>query len=1714
MFRKQEHSSAPTRNIKRVQFAVWSPDEIRASSVAHITTRMTKRDGIAVDGGLVDPKMGSSELTQPCSTCGGFPGGDCPGHFGHIELAKPVYHHGFIGYVLKVLRCVCYHCSALLLDPENPVFLSSLNEPNRAKRLAKILSSCKPSKTCPIGADGMSGCGGSQPSFRLDVIKIMGEFDASTELDDTQDRKFNLLAESTLNILRRITDDTCRKLGFDPKYARPEWMIVTVLPVAPPHVRPSVMKSTSDESHDDLTYKYGDIVGANEDLKRMESEGKPEHILAEVRDLLQFHVVTLMNNEVNGLPKSRHRGGGKELRSIRQRLVSKTGRVRGNLMGKRVNFSARTVITGDPNLSINEVGVPRSIAMNLTFPETVTRYNRKRMSDLVAAGPNEHPGALTVTRLDDTVEDLSLGPASAVELGYVVNRHLQDGDVVLFNRQPSLHKMSIMAHKVRILPYSTFRLNLSCTSPYNADFDGDEMNLHVPQTYETRAEALELMMVPRQIVSPQSNRPVIGIVQDTLLGCRRFTLRDTFLERDVVMNLLMWMKDWNGVIPTPAILKPKPVWTGKQIFSLLLPNVNLERIANGHPDEEKGYMSPGDTKVMITQGQLLMGICDKRTMGTSEGSLIHVLWKEEGPDATRVFLDSVQTVVNYWLLQVGFSVGIGDTIADGSTIEEIKRKIHDAKLEVDKLIQQGRGGGLDRQPGSSILESFESQVNSTLNRAVDATGKVAQASLRAHNNIKGMVDAGSKGNTINICQIIACVGQQNVEGKRIPYGFRDRTLPHFTKEDLGPESRGFVENSYLKGLTPEEFFFHAMGGREGLVDTAVKTAETGYIQRRLVKAMEDIMVKYDGTVRDSNDHVIQFLYGEDGLTGEMIEKQRIDISMNDKSFSAKYSFEDEWGNFDGSWLPAEILRKLMSSSSSIITLREEFNQLQEDRIVFRKLSPLFEYSDMIFLPVNLRRIIWTARKKYRLEQATQSEIDPRHVIHSVRKLSAELVVVGGADDISAEAQNNATLLFNILVRSTLASKRVITEWKLSTVAFNEVLEQIKIRFVRALAHPAEMVGILAAQSIGEPATQMTLNTFHYAGVSAKNVTLGVPRLNEIINLAETLRTPALTVYLKPDIAADQDRAQAVLGMLEFTTLKDITAKTEIFYDPDPENTIVQADRDFMADYLEMPDDEFDLNSCSPWMLRLVLDSSKKEMKKIKNADIGQRINSDYGSDLRCIFSNDNASESVFQIRINRDDSNKLGLDDEDDEDASVMLNDSHMLKNIQGQLLSSMTLRGISGIKKVFMRKEPKKFFRGDGSYDSSETEWLLETEGVNMLEVMSVEEVDHTRTVSNHVKEIYAVLGIEAARAGILNEIRNVISFDGSYVNYRHLAMLVDVMTVRGLITPITRHGINRVDKSALMRCTFEETVEILMEAAAFSEEDALKGVSENILLGKLCPGGTGEFDLLLNENQLQDAIAHEETGYDIYGRSLYGVGAGTPSVYPQGTPGMLNETGRYSPMAGEFSPNYAPSPSSPLSPAGYGYMTPAGGSMTPFTPNSPSYSPTSPSYSPTSPSYSPTSPSYSPTSPSYSPTSPSYSPTSPSYSPTSPSYSPTSPSYSPTSPSYSPTSPSYSPTSPSYSPTSPSYSPTSPSYSPTSPSYSPTSPSYSPTSPSYSPTSPSYSPTSPSFTYSPTSPTYSPTSPSFSPTGATGGNSGAGVSSDEDNDPTGNGKEEKYEQ
>ena len=710
--------------------------------------------------------------------------------------------------------------------------------------------------------------------------------------------EYKLTASEVRERLEKITDSDSFILGVNPEVARPEWLVLTVLPVPPVTVRPSITLDTGERSEDDLTHKLVDILRINQRLLENMEAGAPQLIVEDLWELLQYHVTTYFDNEASGVPPARHRSG-RPLKTLTQRLKGKEGRFRSNLSGKRVNFSARTVISPDPNISINEVGVPEMIAKEVTVPVYVNEWNMDELIGYIKNGSDIHPGANYVIRKDgrkirirnDETIELIL---EQLEPGFIVERHLKDGDMVLFNRQPSLHRMSMMAHEVRVLPYKTFRLNLCVCPPYNADFDGDEMNMHVFQTDESRAEAKSLMRVQEHILSPRFGGPIIGAIHDHISGAYLLTrdgvefteeqalqiIRKSHLKLPTLKSGQWILKDNPDFDEESYIFKDKgEMWTGKELFSLLLPN-DLNLSYSAEISKCPVVYPAEDATVVIKNGILEQGVIDESAYGSFSGKILDKIVKEYGPGRAKEFLDRSTDLAICGIMKTGITTSLNDEEIPEEAQDRINEHLDKKMAEVDKLVESYEEGYLQALPGRSLEETLEMKIMQVLGEARDMSGSIAENYLTlgkqsdddsydhvmaVENHSVVMARTGARASMLNLTQITACVGQQAVRGGRIERGYINRTLPHFKKGELGAKAKGFVHSSYKSGLDPIEFFFHAMGGREGLVDTAIRTAQSGYMQRRLVNALQDLQVKPSGLVTDNQGNVIQTMFGEDGV---------------------------------------------------------------------------------------------------------------------------------------------------------------------------------------------------------------------------------------------------------------------------------------------------------------------------------------------------------------------------------------------------------------------------------------------------------------------------------------------------------------------------------------------------------------------------------------------------------------------------------------------------------------------------------------------------------------------------------------------------------------------------------------------------------------------------------------------------------------------------------
>lgn len=1839
--------------VKGIRFCILSPNEIKRMSVAEITKTDTYIGTDPVINGLFDPRMGVLDHNKVCHTCeqkNTF----CPGHFGHIHLAKPVFYIQFFDTVRKILKCVCWRCSKLLVDIDSPQVKAILSKKySRQKRWEMMYKLCSKVKRC--GQETLDGCKAKQPDkvYREPIVKVVMEWkDLDTDKEELKKQVLN--AEEILRILQRITDDDAEALGFHRKYNRPEWMICTVLPVPPPAVRPSVRTDTGLRSEDDLTHKLCDIVKNNNTLKAKIEKGASKEQVDIASQVLQYHVATFIDNNIPGINPAQQRTG-RLLKSLTERLKSKEGRIRGNLMGKRVDFSARSVITPDPNISIDELGVPLKIAMNLTFPEVVNRYNKEKLTNLVRNGPDVYPGAKCLRHGGRTFL-LKNKDRASIELkeGDVVERHMMNGDYVLFNRQPSLHRMSMMGHRVVVMPYNTFRSNPSVCPCFNSDYDGDEMNAHLPQSVVTMNELVELAAVPTQIISPRECKPIIAIVQDVPLGVYRLTKSNVFIDHKQLMNLMSLNPRYLGYVPSPSNSTGSvDKWSGRQVLSTIIPkNINL-RAGN------KSYDGPTDKEnfVVIENGEIKQGIVDKLIYQNRTRGLIHSIYNECGPDETRMFFDNTQRIICDWLVTNGFSVGISDLIVDNDTQDNLKKTIHDMKVKVYDIISQVHMGNLDNRSISNNNDYFEGQVNKILNQASSDAGNHGLSKINdATNRMINMIKSGSKGNVINVAQMISCLGQVNVEGKRIAYGFENRTLPHYTKYDDGPESRGFVESSFIKGLNPQEFFFHSMGGREGLIDTAVKTSETGYLQRKLVKAMEDCKIGYDHTVRNASGCIVQFLYGEDGMDPTKIESQSLPyIELDYSQLRDKYLITHvDVDNEIASSVTDAVMVELKKDRGWEQKMKEHFEQVLADREFM--IADIFKgrLESSIMYPVSFQRIITNAQSMFK--GAGTTDLSPIHVLEEVDRL---------CEGVYITKWNKGNRFFQILARAFLSPKRVLLEYRFDRNTFDFVIQQIKHRFYDAIAHPSEMVGVISAQSIGEPATQMTLNsvewntevlvdmdgklervkigefidnqldvidkeniedhpndtklgwikekafkilscdeegkvdwklieavtkhppinedgshtlvkvvtktgrdviatkaksflkrennkivpvkgedlqvgdfvpvsstlpvkglkeiwentnfqsmaldkttgffigaylaegcctkhhvlisniddkshakiqefcarhtlnyhvsehhnnkgqsktihihsvalasllagafgtrahekripadllggndefckamvnaympgdgcaddelsvtslsngllqdiqqvltkygvqstiqtaqkmelqlnahnthifksafkltkqecpptslsasdiipnvattehgvisiprarisdyiknskaredkavyeqllqenvfydeiisitevlsehpyvydltikdtrnfniynglcmrdTFHLSGVSsASKAVRGVPRMKELLSVTKNIKAPSLTIHLDKSIRKEKNEGKKVLNTIQTTFFKDIVKHCQMYFDPDDFNTTVEEDRLFLATYKEFIREELmETSQLTPWLLRFEFDKEKMKENEITMMDLGAVLNDFYKDTVNCMFSDDSSNNLVMRVKLPE---SKGG-------DKDIVTE----LKALEKNIMENIIINGVKGINKVVMNNREFKEYDATTLTFEKTNEWVLETNGTNLIDILGHKIVDNSRTISNDVTEIYEVLGIEAARQALYNEISDIIKDADLYVNYRHISLLVDTMTNKGYLLSVDRHGINRVDIGPLAKCSFEEVTDMLVKAGIFSEVDKISGVSANIMLGQIPPYGTGETDILIDDRKLAElsSIVEEE--------------------------------------------------------------------------------------------------------------------------------------------------------------------------------------------------------------------------------------------------------------
>ncbi|XP_030878224.1 DNA-directed RNA polymerase III subunit RPC1 [Leptonychotes weddellii] len=1118
----------------------------------------------------------------------------------------------------------------------------------------------------------------------------------------------NLNPLVVLNLFKRIPAEDVPLLLMNPEAGKPSDLILTRLLVPPLCIRPSVVSDLkSGTNEDDLTMKLTEIIFLNDVIKKHRISGAKTQMIMEDWDFLQLQCALYINSELSGIPLNM--APKKWTRGFVQRLKGKQGRFRGNLSGKRVDFSGRTVISPDPNLRIDEVAVPVHVAKILTFPEKVNKANINFLRKLVRNGPEVHPGANFIQQRHTQMKRfLKYGNrekmAQELKYGDIVERHLIDGDVVLFNRQPSLHKLSIMAHLAKVKPHRTFRFNECVCTPYNADFDGDEMNLHLPQTEEAKAEALVLMGTKANLVTPRNGEPLIAAIQDFLTGAYLLTLKDTFFDRakacQIIASILVGKDEKIKVhLPPPTILKPVTLWTGKQIFSVILRPSDDNPVRANLRTKGKQYCGKGedlcvnDSYVTIQNSELMSGSMDKGTLGSgSKNNIFYILLRDWGQNEAADAMSRLARLAPVYLSNRGFSIGIGD-VTPGQGLLKAKYELLNAGYKkCDEYIEALNTGKLQQQPGCTAEETLEALILKELSVIRDHAGSACLRELDKSNSPLTMALCGSKGSFINISQMIACVGQQAISGSRVPDGFENRSLPHFEKHSkVSVVAQAELKKaSNISPFRDSEFI-------NGAVLAVRSWVDAGNTHARRAEEMTAAAAGSPAVAPAGRGG------GRLGRGGEGVTSHR--------------------------------------KTGGLIAL------------------PKFVKHAAIQIP-----------KKYTTDVCRVFSQEIKNFVQGVSEKIKKTRDKYGIND-------NGTTEPRVLYQLD----------RITPTQIEKFLETCRDKYMRAQMEPGSAVGALCAQSIGEPGTQMTLKTFHFAGVASMNITLGVPRIKEIINASKAISTPIITAQLDKD--DDADYARLVKGRIEKTLLGEISEYIEEVF---------------------LPDDCFILVKLSLERIRLLrLEVNAETVRysicmsklRVKPGDVAV-----HGEAVVCVTPRENSKSSMYYV---------LQFLKED---------------------LPKVVVQGIPEVSRAVIHIDEQ----------SGKEKYKLLVEGDNLRAVMATHGVKGTRTTSNNTYEVEKTLGIEAARTTIINEIQYTMVNHGMSIDRRHVMLLSDLMTYKGEVLGITRFGLAKMKESVLMLASFEKTADHLFDAAYFGQKDSVCGVSECIIMGIPMNIGTGLFKLL----------------------------------------------------------------------------------------------------------------------------------------------------------------------------------------------------------------------------------------------------------------------------
>ena len=1480
--------SEDVKKIDNIEFSIYTNKDIKLYSAViddpfGIDLPESYENYEPKKGGLVDLRLGTCDIYLPCTTCGEN-SLDCPGHFGHTELAEPVFHFGFLNHVKNILQCICLNCSKILIPNSDNLIKKILNKKyelrfKEVKFLIKNINQCY-------------NCGVPVPKIKREVkdngsIKIIIERTSDSSLDDnikqapksTTDSKLqtyikkvkeSLSPRDCYNIFKNLSNFDCNLLGFNSTIQRPEDLIIERFPIPPVIIRPTAKVDfmSAATMEDGLTHKISDIIIAN---KRVRQELEKEMLINELSthdqylfNLLQYNVATYFDNDSVSLPRTEFKTGGRLIKSIKERINGKYGRVRCNLMGKRVDYSARTVITSDPYINIDQVGVPKKIAMELTIPEEVTPYNIKYLSDLIKNGRDIYPGANFVLRFNYRDSKIDIQKIDlkyrkkAIKLNYgdIVERHIVDNDYVLFNRQPTLHKPSMMGHKIQVINndfLNTFRMNVSVCKPYNADFDGDEMNIHLGQSIQALNEVKRIANVKYQIISVKDSNPIIGCQQDTLSGAYMLSEPFVRIKGWEAANLLC-----NTTSKSKYNLLMDKEYTGHEIFSYIIPEgINMIKKSNN--------------KIIfnIDNGNLTNGYLDKSSLSFAKNSIIHFIWDKYGSSKTTKFIDDSQKIILNYLLLRGQTVGFLDTLIDKDLNNKIEQFINNEILKYKYSITEYENNLIQLS-----LDKIETQLKDKLSPMQATIGEMLMSYYNRDNFFWTSAKSGAKGNLTNIAQVSGAIGQIVLQEGRIKKSIQNRTLIYFHRDDDTPEARGFIKNSFLKGLNIYEVFIMSSAGRESLIDTAIKTAQTGYIQRQLIKGLEDLSINYDSTNRNAKNIMIQLVYGENGIDQSKQTELLLNIiNMNNITIAEKLCFtNDEIKKLEkckfkslydnDNKLSLKDLDKFNNKYiNKLIKFRDELRTIQTNALLNYKFL-----EEKYLLPINLFRIIQDYNNN-----KENLELNPLEIVNEIEKFITDydnriITVLKPDDKYMKNDDRNIKFLLEIALNEYLSPKKCIFEYGLSKNNFIKMMNEIKLSFMKAIVEPGEMVGIIAAQSIGEPTSQFTLNTKHTAGSSSKKSTnTGVGRIQELLHYSKNIKTPQMIIYFNDTYNKNESVVKKTASYLKYLSIRYLVSNIEVYYDLNKDDKLSNIlKNDNVSNPFFINNQKIELSKL-PFVFRLKMNIEKMLEKETTMLDIKTKFILNWyknytnlknikkhekeiiNSINKCAILSNNITNKEYYIHIR----------------FSMNTFNYNIIIDFLKIICDDIILKGIENINDYDINNERHITYDKNTGDIIEDKEYYILTSGINFERIKYMKNINLSKSRCNDIATTLRLYGIEATRQILLYEYLIIYGESGSKVNHTHLSLLVDQMCHLGEIISIDRHGLSKIDMDPIAKASFEKTMDHFINAAIFNEIDNVNSVSSRIAVGRVINGGTGVFDLLLDTKKLENSeyIENEST-------------------------------------------------------------------------------------------------------------------------------------------------------------------------------------------------------------------------------------------------------------